>query len=139
MRFAIFCLRQRHAEGEQLFRFQPRILCEQKSEAFHHQAGTDQEHQSKRHFGDNEHRSEEHTSELQSLRHLVCRLLLEKKKHNKTHTAPKTGSPGHLELMLLVGSSCCTYGSGGCLGGVVGKWTSERGCERSFYGPAHVL
>src|SRR5205814_3693354 len=28
-------------------------------------------------------RSEEHTSELQSLRHLVCRLLLEKKK-NKT-------------------------------------------------------
>src|SRR5437899_2752655 len=29
------------------------------------------------------HRSEEHTSELQSLRHLVCRLLLEKKKKNK--------------------------------------------------------
>src|SRR5205814_1909680 len=33
---------------------------------------------------DNRRRSEEHTSELQSLRHLVCRLLLEKKKkrHN---------------------------------------------------------
>src|ERR1039458_9230832 len=32
-------------------------------------------------------RSEEHTSELQSLRHLVCRLLLEKKAHvdNKLH------------------------------------------------------
>src|ERR1035438_10724735 len=29
------------------------------------------------------HRSEEHTSKLQSLRHLVCRLLLEKKKNNK--------------------------------------------------------
>src|SRR5205814_2569458 len=28
-------------------------------------------------------RSEEHTSELQSLRHLVCRLLLEKKKNHK--------------------------------------------------------
>src|SRR5205823_13764292 len=28
-------------------------------------------------------RSEEHTSELQSLAYLVCRLLLEKKKHNK--------------------------------------------------------
>src|SRR5947199_5360638 len=28
-------------------------------------------------------RSEEHTSELQSLRHLVCRLLLEKKKNEK--------------------------------------------------------
>src|SRR5262245_65230459 len=29
--------------------------------------------------GENDLRSEEHTSELQSLRHLVCRLLLEKK------------------------------------------------------------
>src|SRR5439155_19344415 len=29
-------------------------------------------------------RSEEHTSELQSRGHLVCRLLLEKKKNNKT-------------------------------------------------------
>src|SRR5205814_5398543 len=29
-------------------------------------------------------RSEEHTSELQSLRHLVCRLLLEKKKTKRT-------------------------------------------------------
>src|SRR5437899_8588044 len=28
-------------------------------------------------------RSEEHTSELQSLRHLVCRLLLEKKKYRQ--------------------------------------------------------
>src|SRR5947199_5613570 len=28
-------------------------------------------------------RSEEHTSELQSLRHLVCRLLLEKKKESE--------------------------------------------------------
>src|SRR5258705_7287024 len=28
-------------------------------------------------------RSEEHTSELQSLRHLVCRLLLEKKKNRR--------------------------------------------------------
>src|SRR5258705_5067201 len=31
-------------------------------------------------------RSEEHTSELQSLRHLVCRLLLEKKKTNTLRT-----------------------------------------------------
>src|SRR5438045_7565266 len=30
-------------------------------------------------------RSEEHTSELQSLRHLVCRLLLEKKKKKYEH------------------------------------------------------
>src|SRR5262245_65747353 len=38
-------------------------------------------------------RSEEHTSELQSLRHLVCRLLLEKKKKkknkNKNHNQNK--------------------------------------------------
>src|SRR5262245_64273633 len=34
-------------------------------------------------------RSEEHTSELQSLRHLVCRLLLEKKKKKK-RTKSKT-------------------------------------------------
>src|SRR5258705_2599175 len=33
-----------------------------------------------------ETRSEEHTSELQSLRHLVCRLLLEKKKKKKKNT-----------------------------------------------------
>src|SRR5258705_8013441 len=33
-----------------------------------------------------EDRSEEHTSELQSLRHLVCRLLLEKKKITQKHS-----------------------------------------------------
>src|SRR5688572_32765733 len=32
------------------------------------------------------HRSEEHTSELQSQSNLVCRLLLEKKKKNKRNT-----------------------------------------------------
>src|SRR2546425_8850902 len=44
-------------------------------------------------------RSEEHTSELQSLAYLVCRLLLEKKKvsitisisHFQTHTVTKCG------------------------------------------------
>src|SRR5258705_8433041 len=41
--------------------------------------------------GDRIIRSEEHTSELQSLRHLVCRLLLEKKKKNVTeHERHKT-------------------------------------------------
>src|SRR5690554_7688611 len=33
-------------------------------------------------------RSEEHTSELQSRPHLVCRLLLEKKKTHTTHHQP---------------------------------------------------
>src|SRR5262249_60858830 len=37
-------------------------------------------------------RSEEHTSELQSLTNLVCRLLLEKKKDN---AAPHPYPPGH--------------------------------------------
>src|SRR5262245_63183952 len=34
-------------------------------------------------------RSEEHTSELQSLRHLVCRLLLEKKKKKSKQKSSK--------------------------------------------------
>src|SRR5262245_62914444 len=44
-------------------------------------------------------RSEEHTSELQSLRHLVCRLLLEKKKHITTL------SPGNSNEMIPVRTS----------------------------------
>src|SRR2546429_6294841 len=35
-------------------------------------------------------RSEEHTSELQSRLHLVCRLLLEKKKNRDAHTVADT-------------------------------------------------
>src|SRR5947199_811 len=55
-----------------------------------HVAGTQQELESLAAL----HRSEEHTSELQSLRHLVCRLLLEKKKE----TAPACGWPGRRVL-----------------------------------------
>src|SRR2546422_7463244 len=48
-------------------------------------------------------RSEEHTSELQSRLHLVCRLLLEKKKNNKhklprdlrPETTPRATTPDH--------------------------------------------
>src|SRR5438552_9006517 len=53
-------------------------------------------------------RSEEHTSELQSPDHLVCRLLLEKKKtiynnrphpaYNNIRTDPRTGSSLHTYL-----------------------------------------
>src|SRR5579872_1948598 len=40
-------------------------------------------------LGGSSSRSEEHTSELQSRPHLVCRLLLEKKKqHRRTHDYP---------------------------------------------------
>src|SRR5437870_11100508 len=41
-------------------------------------------------------RSEEHTSELQSRGHLVCRLLLEKKKnHKQSKSRPSTEYPPH--------------------------------------------
>src|SRR5205814_9213130 len=42
-------------------------------------------------------RSEEHTSELQSLRHLVCRLLLEKKKKKKKNTHNTTNKSNYLK------------------------------------------
>src|SRR5258705_3919650 len=48
-------------------------------------------------------RSEEHTSELQSLRHLVCRLLLEKKKANhilKHGQCPLSVEAGVLHVLL---------------------------------------
>src|SRR2546425_3314220 len=41
------------------------------------------------------HRSEEHTSELQSLAYLVCRLLLEKKKMPQARRPPKLRDPSH--------------------------------------------
>src|SRR2546429_6884554 len=43
------------------------------------------------HSQERTHRSEEHTSELQSRLHLVCRLLLEKK--NITSLSPGTATP----------------------------------------------
>src|ERR1039458_1709009 len=54
------------------------------------------------------YRSEEHTSELQSLRHLVCRLLLEKKNGGP---APDAGGQraalfGRLHLCGLLGDMC---------------------------------
>src|SRR6266496_6124939 len=48
--------------------------------------------------GGGDHRSEEHTSELQSRRDLVCRLLLEKKKKIKKH---EPGERAERELQRL--------------------------------------
>src|SRR2546422_6485559 len=60
------------------------------------------------------HRSEEHTSELQSRLHLVCRLLLEKKKREtntktsghdaETHTRDTTSldPPCHVALLTVI-------------------------------------
>src|ERR1019366_10659920 len=46
-------------------------------------------------------RSEEHTSELQSLTNLVCRLLLEKKKKQKKITDSKRRTPGRAESSAM--------------------------------------
>src|SRR5438045_4458648 len=53
-------------------------------------------------------RSEEHTSELQSLRHLVCRLLLEKKKVTSiTRTKDKTNQLFSLMLPVIACMASC--------------------------------
>src|SRR5947199_5323629 len=46
-------------------------------------------------------RSEEHTSELQSLRHLVCRLLLEKKKFGLPNNLGNPGFPAMVAHRLI--------------------------------------
>src|SRR5438046_4111100 len=46
-------------------------------------------------------RSEEHTSELQSLTNLVCRLLLEKKKKKNTKEDKTRNDDIHLEIAQL--------------------------------------
>src|SRR5215831_21183710 len=45
-------------------------------------------------------RSEEHTSELQSLRHLVCRLLLEKKKEKKIMLCHKNNKTTYIDQLI---------------------------------------
>src|ERR1035438_10694501 len=56
------------------------------------------------HESGHEYRSEEHTSELQSLRHLVCRLLLESKEQTS-----ELQSPMHLASRLLVERSLARH------------------------------
>src|SRR2546422_7349852 len=53
-------------------------------------------------------RSEEHTSELQSRLHLVCRLLLEKKKKKEKKHSPRAQSLTRaLELLAMHAESYC--------------------------------
>src|SRR5258708_13983854 len=49
----------------------------------------------------NENRSEEHTSELQSPDHLVCRLLLEKKKTNRQVYVPHPEPNQSAQITLI--------------------------------------
>src|SRR2546429_1044895 len=54
-----------------------------------------------------ERRSEEHTSELQSRLHLVCRLLLEKKKKNKLRSLSRSNGPFYHMIESDVWHSRC--------------------------------
>src|ERR1039458_10841212 len=47
-------------------------------------------------------RSEEHTSELQSLRHLVCRLLLEKEKKQQTNYVATVRVAALLVFVMMI-------------------------------------
>src|SRR5258708_29597908 len=53
-------------------------------------------------------RSEEHTSELQSPDHLVCRLLLEKKKNKPLSIIVTTNNSLHLTYCIFRQLSCIT-------------------------------
>src|SRR2546425_7311757 len=65
-------------------------------------------------------RSEEHTSELQSLAYLVCRLLLEKKKTAKLQSVRQGGSRASIHSKTCYGR----YPAGGS------RRRSTRGCGR---------
>src|SRR5258706_8546090 len=54
-------------------------------------------------------RSEEHTSELQSLTNLVCRLLLEKKKNKQTRSAKYANHPALEEHNRHPSRLSCDY------------------------------
>src|SRR5436305_8993618 len=53
-------------------------------------------------------RSEEHTSELQSRPHLVCRLLLEKKKRPKPRTTTRTRSARNSQTVAAFTTSAAS-------------------------------
>src|SRR2546429_2516033 len=61
----------RHDGGRDIIAYHEPLRCEREPGELHRSGNDD--------------RSEEHTSELQSRLHLVCRLLLEKKKKNKAY------------------------------------------------------
>src|SRR2546422_2429051 len=66
-----------------------------------HEAEVDDVHVELRilHLPERVARSEEHTSELQSRLHLVCRLLLEKKKTTRKILPPSTSVTARCELL----------------------------------------
>src|SRR5262245_62732964 len=80
--FVFFFLMIRRPPRSTLF---PYTTLFRSSRSMSRRARPSRDHRSReRRHRERSRRSEEHTSELQSLRHLVCRLLLEKKKTNKS-------------------------------------------------------
>src|ERR1035438_10138454 len=74
----------------------------------------------------NQIRSEEHTSELQSLRHLVCRLLLDNPIRSEEHTS-ELQSLRHLVCRLLLEENITDFGAlSGLYAVVVGVFRGER-------------
>src|SRR5262245_63999234 len=80
-------------------------------------------------------RSEEHTSELQSLRHLVCRLLLEKKKNKNVTTSTNEATCGELDWDIVKTDSADKQGNA-----VLHKpvTDSAKSCRGSYRYPDNV-
>src|SRR5207237_6624506 len=70
----------RNQEGDQRTEREPRLECGHERRLQHPQHGQSGQCGDQGFWRDQQQRSEEHTSELQSHLNLVCRLLLEKKK-----------------------------------------------------------
>src|SRR2546422_880023 len=93
-----FPVRPRHVDGkhEAIFCVKATVYSHEFFEAADEETAADEQKKRQRHFTSDQNvakaplstfwRSEEHTSELQSRLHLVCRLLLEKKKNNSKVT-----------------------------------------------------
>src|ERR1039458_3679854 len=62
------------------------------------------------------YRSEEHTSELQSLRHLVCRLLLEKKKRSRSCWPQPSSTSFEADSAVSVWNNLGWCGASTCCG-----------------------
>src|SRR5262249_56972510 len=71
-------------------------------------------------------RSEEHTSELQSLTNLVCRLLLQKKTHSRPMLRAHSPTRPHRTLKIQVIEFADNWTEGSCL-----RATSIYGIDRS--------
>src|SRR5262245_63845950 len=84
-------------------------------------------------------RSEEHTSELQSLRHLVCRLLLEKKNKHADTSEVHCNNEGKVAITIDVNDNA-RHQENLLAGGIVAKekdmaWSHGTNvhAERKFY------